>query len=77
MRKKILQLQVKQEFNIRFIDSLSFILMPLKAFPKTSGLNELCKGYIPHYFNKQDNQNYVGAYPHQKDYGYLSMTRSA
>ena len=44
---------------IRFIDSLNFLQMPLKSFPKTFGMNELKKGYFPPYFNKECNENYV------------------
>ena len=46
--------------NIKFIDSLNFIPMSLAKFPKTFGQDELCKGYFPHLFNKDANQNYVG-----------------
>ena len=45
---------------IKFRDSLNFLPMPLKAFPKTSGLTELKKGYFPHFFNRKDTQHYVG-----------------
>ena len=55
--------------NIRFIDSLNFIPMGLAKFPKTFGQPELCKGYFPHLFNKDENQNYVGPIPCQDDYG--------
>ena len=55
-------LQVQHD-RIRFIDSLSFFQMPLSAFPKTFGLNELRKGYFPHKFNHPDHQNYVGPIP--------------
>ena len=55
--------------NIRFIDSLNFIPMGLAKFPKTFGQDELCKGYFPHLFNKDANQNYVGPIPCQNDYG--------
>ena len=50
-------------FNIRFIDSLSFIPMRLADFPKTFGIDELAKGYFPHLFNKKENENYVGPIP--------------
>ena len=50
-------------FNIKFIDSLNFIPMSLAKFPKTFGQDELCKGYFPHMFNKEENQNYVGPIP--------------
>jgi len=73
--QKILQLEVKRDYNIRFIDSISFTLMPLKDFPKTFGLNELAKGYFPHKFNKDGNQDYVGNYPCKQDYGYDEMRK--
>ena len=56
-------------FNIKFIDSLNFIPMALAKFPKTFGQDELCKGYFPHAFNKEENQNYIGPIPCQNDYG--------
>ena len=56
-------------FNIKFIDSLNFIPMSLAKFPKTFGQDELCKGYFPHMFNKEENQNYIGPMPCQNDYG--------
>ena len=56
-------------FNIKFIDSLNFIPMSLAKFPKTFGQDELCKGYFPHMFNKEENQNYVGPIPCQNEYG--------
>ena len=56
-------------FNIKFIDSINFIPMALAKFPKTFGQSELCKGYFPHAFNKEENQNYVGPIPCQNDYG--------
>ena len=56
-------------FNIKFIDSLNFIPMSLAKFPKTFGQDELCKGYFPHRFNKEENQNYVGPIPCKNDYG--------
>ena len=56
-------------FNIKFIDSINFIPMSLAKFPKTFGQDELCKGYFPHRFNKEENQNYVGPIPCQNDYG--------
>ena len=57
------------DWDIRFIDSLNFIPMALAKFPKTFGQDELCKGYFPHAFNKDENQNYVGPIPCQNDYG--------
>ena len=59
---KILSLTIPM-FNMRFIDSLNFIPMSLSQFPKTFGMTELCKGYFPHLFNKEENQDYVGPMP--------------
>ena len=61
------------KLSIRFIDSLNFLQMPLKSFPKTFGMNELTKGYFPHYFNKECNKDYVGTIPSKKHYGYNQM----
>ena len=55
--------------RVKFIDSMNFIPMALARFPKTFGQPELCKGYFPHYFNKDENQEYVGPIPCQDDYG--------
>ena len=69
----------KKQFavEIKFIDSLNFIPMALARFPKTFGLDELCKGYFPHYFNKDENQEYVGPIPCQEDYGANTMKPEA
>ena len=55
--------------KIKFIDSLNFIPMALGKFPKTFAQPELCKGYFPHFFNKDENQAYVGPIPCQNEYG--------
>ena len=64
---KVLSMEIPM-FNIKFIDSLNFIPMSLAKFPKTFGQDELCKGYFPHLFNKEENWNYVGPIPCQNDY---------
>ena len=71
--KKSYQLKIK----IKFIDSLNFIPMALAKFPKTFGQDELCKGYFPHFFNKDENQDYVGPIPCQDDYGVNHMKPEA
>ena len=63
--------------RIRFIDSLSFIPMALAKFPKTFAQPELCKGYFPHFFNKDENQDYVGPIPCQDNYGVNFMKPEA
>jgi len=57
-----------EEAEIKFPDSLNFLPMPLKALPKTFGLTELKKDYFPHFFNRKENQTYVGALPPVEDY---------
>ena len=59
--KKILCMEVEE---IKFIDSLNFFpKMSLASLPKAFGLDELCKGYFPHLFNKAENQSYEGPMP--------------
>ena len=65
------------QIEIKFIDSLNFIPMALAKFPKTFGQDELCKGYFPHFFNKDENQEYVGPIPCQDDYGVNYMKPEA
>ena len=61
------------KLSIRLIDSLNFLQMPVKSFPKTFGMNELKKGFFPHNFNKKCHKNYVGLIPSKKHYGYNQM----
>ena len=56
---------------IRFIDSLNFLQMPFKSFPKTFGMNELKKGST--LLQQKCNKNYVGPMPSKKHYGYIQM----
>ena len=46
--------------NVKFIDSMNFFPMALSNFPKTFRIDELKKGFFPHFFNTQQNQIYVG-----------------
>lgn len=62
---KILSLEFR---NIKIIDSLSFLPMPLEKFSKTFDLKELKKGFFPHDFNKPENFEYSGKYPEEKYY---------
>ena len=72
---KIMSMTVK-EYKIRFIDSINFVASALSSFPKTFGLKELKKGYFPHFFNKPNNQNYIGPIPNKKYYNYDQMSIS-
>ena len=70
---KIMSMELEAA-EIKFRDSLNFLPMPLKALPKTFGLNELKTGYFPHFFNRKDTQHYVGPLPRVEDYGPDSMS---
>ena len=69
---KILSMTIPM-FNIKFIDSLNFIPMSLAKFPQTFGMEELCKGYFPHLFNKEEHEDYVGPIPSESFYSPDSM----
>ena len=58
--QKILYFECGQ---LKFKDSMSFLNMPLETFTKTFGLTEVKKGYFPHAFNREENQDYQGPIP--------------
>jgi hypothetical protein len=62
--------------SLRIIDSLCFIPVALSAFSKTFDINEKKKGFFPHQFNTDDNQNYNGPWPDAKYYQPDFMTKS-
>ena len=53
---------------LTFIDSLSFLPMPLASFSSTFNLQEFKKGFFPHLFNTPENQQYVGRIPNLEFY---------
>ncbi|KAK4880439.1 hypothetical protein RN001_008585 [Aquatica leii] len=61
--------------NIKFIDSINYMPMPLAKLPKTFNFSGT-KGYFPHFFNTLTNQNYVGPLPPMHYYGYDEMSTS-
>jgi hypothetical protein len=50
---KIMYCHVKNQLNIRLLDSLNFLPMPLSDLPASFGLQELKKGYFPHLYNSE------------------------
>ncbi|XP_069109808.1 uncharacterized protein [Argopecten irradians] len=66
---KIMYMHVSRGLNIRVLDSLNFLPMKLAQLPGAFNLKELHKGYFPHYFNKAENQTYIGPYPAPHYYG--------
>ena len=49
--------------TLRIIDSLCFIPSSLSAFSKTFDIQEKKKGFFPHLFNTDKNQDYIGKWP--------------
>ena len=59
--------------HIKFIDSMAFLQMSLASFTKAFGLQELKKGFFPHFFNRAEFQQYVGPMPARDYYDPKSM----
>jgi hypothetical protein len=62
--------------GLRFIDSYNFLPCALAKMPVAFGLTELKKGYFPHFFNTEQNQNYVVPYPAAEYYNPEDMSIS-
>ena len=60
--------------TVKFIDSLSFLPMPLASFSSTFNISEVKKGFFPHLFNLEHHQNYVGRIPDLEFYDPDSLT---
>ena len=63
-------------YQIRVIDSLNFLPMPLSAFPKTFGLSSGEKGHFPVLFIDPVNFDYIGEMPAEKYYAIDSLNVS-
>ena len=55
-----------KKYDLRFIDSYYFFLSPLKDLSSTYEIDTV-KGFFPHHFNKQENQNYIGEIPKKQN----------
>ena len=53
---KIMYMTVERSLHIKMIDSLNFLPMKLSTLPKAFGINELKKGWFPHYLYTLENQ---------------------
>ena len=58
--------------HLTFIDGASFLPFLLRKLYSAFCLTAL-KGWYPHYFNKQDNLDYVGSIPNTSYYGIDEM----
>jgi len=56
---KIMCMKLK---HLVFLDCVSFLLCPLRKLPEAFGLT-VCKSWYPHYFNSEENLDYVGPIP--------------
>ncbi|MGB5440078.1 MAG: DNA polymerase, partial [Gammaproteobacteria bacterium] len=58
--------------SVTIKDSLNFLPSSLAALPKTFGF-QAKKGYFPHFFNHEANENYEGPLPDHQHYGTSTM----
>lgn len=63
--------------GLKFLDSMSFLPMALLQFPKAFGLQELKKGFFPHFFNIKEHEQYVGPIPAQEYFDPQGMSPSS
>ena len=69
---RIQQLDVHDDLNIKFRDSLNYNPQALAKWPATFGLPDLAKGTFPHRFNRPENWNaeLPLPYPALEEFGY-------
>ena len=58
---------------LTFIDSISFMPCSLRKLPDAFGLT-VAKSWYPHFFNTNENMNYVGEIPDVSYYGTDAMS---
>ena len=64
--------------NVRFLDSINFLLLSLKSLPETFKFENLVeKGEFPHNFSTEENLNYSGTLPPIEAYGTDNMLPKA
>ena len=54
--------------HLLFLDSSSYLPMPLRKLPEAFGLT-VTKSWYPHYFNTKENLDYVGPMPDTAYFG--------
>ena len=59
--------------NVKFIDSLNFINLPLSSLPQAFSLPDVEKGTFPHRFNRRENEKYIGPLPLLEEYSPETM----
>ena len=63
-----------QKLNMKLLDSLNFLPMPLAKLPKSFDLKELKKGFFPHFYNTIENE-VLPSLPYIKYYDLDSMSK--
>jgi len=61
--------------HMLFIDSVSYLPIPLFKLPEVFGLS-ITKSCYQHYFNKNTNLYYIGPIPHVSYFGCVEMSIS-
>lgn len=69
---KIIHIHIPK-LDMKILDSICFLPMRLAKLPQSFSLTELKKGYFPHFFNRPENQDYVGPMPPIEMYGIDTM----
>jgi hypothetical protein len=64
-------IRMKME-HLVFLDSVSFLLRALRKLPEAFGLQDT-KSWYSHYFNTEENLDYVGSMPDKLYYGVDEM----
>jgi hypothetical protein len=59
--------------HIHFLDSISYLPMPLRKLPEAFGLSST-KSWFPHYYNTKANLSYVGPIPDIQYFGADEMS---
>ena len=73
---KLMYMHIAAQLNIKALDSVNFLPMPLSRLPKSFDLKELKKGFFPHFFNTLVNQNVkMNTLPDQEFYGCKSFSK--
>lgn len=60
-------------YNVKFIDSVKFIPLALRQFPKTFGFDDVEKGYFPYTFFSDKTLTYKGPMPGVEHFGFGNM----
>jgi G:T-mismatch repair DNA endonuclease (very short patch repair protein) len=73
---KIVYMHLKKGINLRCLDSCSFLPMPLADLPQCFDLNEVKKGFFPHFYNIPEHYHTIRVgLPSPDFYGESTMSK--